>query len=43
MDVQDSVQVSTSLVVATQDGVDMRFNSRELSLDLEDFSQFFLV
>ena len=38
MDVQDSVQVSTSLVVATQDGVDLRVNSREMSLDLEEFS-----
>ena len=42
MDVQDSVQVSTSLVVATQDGVDMRFNSREMSLDLESFSKLHL-
>ena len=42
MDVQDSVQVSTSLVVATQDGVDMRFNSRELTLDLENFSKLHL-
>jgi len=42
MDVQDSVQVSTSLVVATQDGVDMRFNSRELSLDLDNFSKLHL-
>lgn len=42
MDVQDSVQVSTSLVVATQDGVDMRFNSRELALDLESFSKLHL-
>ncbi len=43
MDVQDSIQVSTALVVATQDGVDMRFNSRELKLDLEDFSQLHLA
>ena len=42
MDVQDSVQVSTSLVVATQDGVDMKFNSREMSLDLENFSKLHL-
>lgn len=42
MDVQDSVQVSTSLVVATQDGVDMRFNSRELALDLDSFSKLHL-
>ena len=42
MDVQDSVQVSTQLVVATQDGVDMRFNSRERALDLDSFSQLHL-
>ena len=42
MDVQDSVQVSTALVVATQDHVDMRFNSRELALDLDSFSKLHL-
>ena len=42
MNVQDSVQISTALTVATQDGVDMRFNSRELSLDLDEFSQIHL-
>lgn len=42
MDVQDSVQVSTSLTVATQDGVDMRFNSREMALDLDEFSKLHL-
>ena len=42
MNVQDSEQLSTSLVVATQDGVDMRFNSRELALDLDSFSQLHL-
>ena len=42
MDVQDSVQISTQLTVATQDGVDMRFNSRELALDLDEFSQIHL-
>lgn len=39
MDVQDAEEQSTTLVTATQDGVDMRFNSRELSLDLQNFSQ----
>ena len=39
MDVQDSTEQSTTLVTATQDGVDMKFNSRELSLDLENFSK----
>lgn len=42
MDVQDSEQQKTTLVVATQDGVDMRFNSRELSLDLDSFSKLHL-
>ena len=39
MDVQDAEEQSTTLVTATQDGVDMKFNSRELSLDLENFSK----
>lgn len=38
MDVQDSEEQNTTLVTATQDGVDMKFNSRELSLDLQNFS-----
>lgn len=42
MDVQDSEQQKTTLVVATQDGVDMRFNSRELTLDLDSFSKLHL-
>lgn len=42
MDVQDSVQISTALTVATQDGVDMRFNSREMALDLDEFSKLHL-
>ena len=42
MDVQDSVQTSTALTVATQDGVDMRFNSREMALDLDEFSKIHL-
>lgn len=42
MDVQDSEQQKTALTVATQDGVDMRFNSRELSLDLDSFSKLHL-
>lgn len=42
MDVQDSEQVKTSIVCATQDGVDMRFNSRELALDLDNFSKLHL-
>lgn len=42
MDVQDSEQQKTTLVVSTQDGVDMRFNSRELALDLDSFSKLHL-
>lgn len=42
MDVQDSEQQKTTLTVATQDGVDMRFNSRELALDLDSFSKLHL-
>lgn len=39
MDVQDSEQEQTTLTVATQDGVDMRFNSAEMALQLDDFSK----
>ncbi len=35
MDIQDSEQLSTSLVRATQDHVAMRLNSRELALDMD--------
>lgn len=42
MAVQDAEEQNTRLVVATQDGVDMRFNSRELALDLENFSKIHL-
>lgn len=42
MNVQDSVQVSTSLVVATQDGVDLRVNSQEMAQSLDDFSRLHL-
>lgn len=43
MVVQDQEQLSTSLVRATQDGVDMRFNSRELALDIDRFSELHLA
>jgi hypothetical protein len=39
MDVQDAQEQNTSLVVSTQDGVDLRFNSREMALDLQEFSK----
>ena len=42
MDVQDSEQQNTTVTTATQDGVDMRFNSRELTLDLDSFSKLHL-
>lgn len=42
MDVQDSEQQKTTVTAATQDGVDMRFNSRELALDLDSFSKIHL-
>ena len=38
-DVQDATEVNTTLVRATQDHVAMRFNSREMALDLNDFSK----
>jgi hypothetical protein len=39
MDVQDQAEESQNLTVATQDGVDMRFNGAELSLSIEEFSK----
>lgn len=39
MDVQDQDEKSQAVTVATQDGVDMRFNSAELALDIDDFSR----
>jgi hypothetical protein len=42
MDVQDAVEQSISVTSATQDGVDMRFNSREMALDLQNFSKIHL-
>jgi hypothetical protein len=39
MDVQEAVEQNTTLVLATQDGVDMTFNSAEMYLSLDDFSR----
>jgi len=39
MDVQDVTETAITATVATQDGVDIRFNSAELSLDIDDFSK----
>jgi hypothetical protein len=39
MDVQDTAEANGTITVATQDHVDMRFNSVELALSLDDFSK----
>lgn len=39
MDVQDQSEKADTIAVATQDGVDMRFNSAELALSIDDFSR----
>lgn len=39
MDVQDQDETTQDVVVATQDGVDMRFNSAELSLSIDELSR----
>lgn len=39
MDVQDQNETTQNVVVATQDGVDMRFNSAELSLSIDELSR----
>ena len=39
MDVQDVTETAITATVATQDGVDIRFNSAELALDIDDFSK----
>lgn len=39
MDVQDQDETTQTITVATQDGVDMRFNSAELTLDTENPDQ----
>jgi hypothetical protein len=43
MDVQDSTELSQAVTVATQDGVDMKFNSTELALSIDEFSQRYIV
>ena len=42
MDVQDGVQQSTALTIATQWGVDMRYNSQEMAQDLVNFQRLHL-
>lgn len=39
MDVQDQDEQSGSITLATQDGVDMKFTSAELALDIDAFSK----
>lgn len=39
MDVQDVTSEKVDVTLATQDGVDMRFNSAELALDIDEFSK----
>ncbi len=39
MDVQDQDEAVVSLTVATQDGVDMKFNSAELALSIDELSE----
>ena len=39
MDVQDQNDATQTITVATQDGVDMRFNSAELALDIDELSR----
>lgn len=39
MDVQEQAEISGTITVATQDHVDMRFNSVEMALSLDDFSK----
>jgi hypothetical protein len=43
MDVQNAVETSQTVTVATQDGVDMKFNSSELALSLDEFSDRHIV
>lgn len=42
MDVQDQAEATQTITVATQKGVDMRFNSAELALDIDRFSKRFI-
>jgi hypothetical protein len=43
MDVQDQSEAAATITVATQDGVDMRFNSTELALSIDEFSQRYIA
>jgi len=39
LDVQDTTETSVDLTVATQKGVDMKFTSVDLTMDIDDFSE----
>ena len=39
MDIQDTVEATGTITLATQDHVDMRFNSAELALSLDELSK----
>lgn len=43
MDVQDLPDSNTTLTTATQDGVDMKVNSAELALSIDDFSERYIT
>lgn len=43
MDVQDATETTVTATVATQDGIDIRFNSAELSQDIDDFSARYII
>jgi hypothetical protein len=42
MDVQDQAETTQTITVATQKGVDMRFNSAELALNIDQFSKTYI-
>jgi hypothetical protein len=39
MDIQDTTETTQTITVATQDGVDLKFNSAELSLSVDELSR----
>ena len=43
MNVQDQDEATETITVATQDGVDMRFNSAELALNIDQFSKKYIA
>lgn len=43
MDVQDTVETTQTVTLATQDGVDMRFNSAELALSIDEISDRYIA